>query len=209
MLTPDPWSYTPEEKEHSLREGLEVVVSVDVCAVHHGNLSEHLKQKNGSHEFNCNHIPTQREHLVTNLHANDGVDEEQQGYQKSNIWQRLQAKERKNSRLMCDFTISLSCQLDNCTTPHLKWFDESPKQGANALPFAEELDQPHDSKQTKEGDGDASTVLRVLRRNSLESEDQTALQWTQSGTKRSELRRRCQIHMGWGSSTASYGQKCV
>lgn len=43
----EPWppkSYTPEEKEHSLREGLEVVVSVDVCAVHHGNLSKHLKK---------------------------------------------------------------------------------------------------------------------------------------------------------------------
>lgn len=34
-------------------------------------------------------------HLDANLHANDSVDEEQHGYQKSNIWQSLQAKERK------------------------------------------------------------------------------------------------------------------
>ena len=50
----NPESYTPEEKEHSLREGLEVVVSVDVRAVHHGNLSKHLMQKYRAHEFNCN-----------------------------------------------------------------------------------------------------------------------------------------------------------
>lgn len=67
--------------------------------------------------------------------------------------------------------VSFSYSSDNCTTPHLEGFDESPKQGANPFPSAEELDQPHDSKQTKEGDGDASAVLCVLWRNSFESED--------------------------------------
>lgn len=58
-----------------------------------------------------------------------------------------------------------------CAAPHLEGLDESPKQGADALPSAEELDQPHDPKQTEEGDGDASTVLCVLWRGSPESEE--------------------------------------
>lgn len=41
---------------------------------------------------------------------------------------------------MSDFNIPLSHLSDNCTSPHLEGFDESPKQGANALPSAEELD---------------------------------------------------------------------
>lgn len=41
-LPPDP--DRPEEQQHGLREGLEVVVPVDVGAVHHGYLPKHLKQ---------------------------------------------------------------------------------------------------------------------------------------------------------------------
>lgn len=61
--------------------------------------------------------------------------------------------------------------MNECTKPHLEGFDESPQQGANAFPSAEELDQPHDSEQTKEGDGDTSAVLCVLSRSNPESED--------------------------------------
>lgn len=67
------------------------------------------------------------------------------------------------------FNISICNRSGNCATPYLEGFDESPKQGANALPSAEELDQPHDSKQSKESDGDASAVLCVLRKNSPKS----------------------------------------
>lgn len=35
----------PKEKQHSLRERLEVVVSVDMCSVHHGHLPKHLTQR--------------------------------------------------------------------------------------------------------------------------------------------------------------------
>ena len=62
-------------------------------------------------------------------------------------------------------------------TSHLKGFDESPQQGADALPSAEQLNQPHDSKQTEEGDGDASAVLCVLRRDGAESEASGATVW--------------------------------
>lgn len=100
--------------------------------------------------------------------------------------------------------ISLGHRPDNCSPPHLEGFDESPKQGANALSSAEELDQPHDSKQTEEGDGDASAVLRVLRRNSPESEDRGAAVNVVNTEHpavlyrmmRSELRPWSQIHMG-------------
>lgn len=34
---------TPKKKEHSLGEGLEVVVSVNLSSIDHGNLSENLK----------------------------------------------------------------------------------------------------------------------------------------------------------------------
>lgn len=89
--------------------------------------------------------------------------------------------------------------------PHLEGLDESPKKGANALPSAEELDQPHDSKETKEGDGDASAVLCVLWRNRPESEDRRAKVYVVNteylavlyGMRRSELRPLCQIHMGY------------
>lgn len=47
-------SHTPEEQEHSLGEGLEVVVSVDVRAVHHGNLSKHLRKKFFPFDYNFN-----------------------------------------------------------------------------------------------------------------------------------------------------------
>lgn len=43
-------SHWPEEKEHSLREGLEVIVSVDVSAIHHRNLPKHLEEKHRPHE---------------------------------------------------------------------------------------------------------------------------------------------------------------
>lgn len=65
---------------------------------------------------------------------------------------------------------------------HLEGFDESPKQRADALPSAEELHQPHDTEQTKEGDGDAGAVLRVLRRSSDKS----------GGEKRKK-----NLHDGW------------
>ena len=45
---------------------------------------------------------------------------------------------------------------------HLKGLDEGPQEGADALPSTQQLDQSHDSEQSEEGDGDASTVLRVL-----------------------------------------------
>lgn len=48
--------------------------------------------------------------------------------------------------------------------PHLEGFDEGPKKSANALPSAEQLDEPHDSKETEERDGDAGAVLCVLGR---------------------------------------------
>lgn len=88
--------------------------------------------------------------------------------------------------------------------PHLKGLDECPKQGANAFPSAEELDQPHDSKQTEEGDGDASAVLRVLRRISAESEDRRVMVYVVKtehlavlyGMMRSGIRPQSQIHMG-------------
>ena len=73
-----------------------------MCAVHHGNLSKHLKQKHCAHEFNCNLANSGKDFLsrtVTHLHADDSVDEEQHGYQKGNIWQSLQAKEREKGRL--------------------------------------------------------------------------------------------------------------
>lgn len=38
---------TPEEHEDGLREGLEVVVAVDLRAVHHGDLPKHLAGARG------------------------------------------------------------------------------------------------------------------------------------------------------------------
>lgn len=88
--------------------------------------------------------------------------------------------------------------------PHLEGFDKSPQQGANALPSAQQLDQSHDSKQTEEGDGDASAVLSVLWGMRQESEDGrvtayllytkclAVLYWMM----RSEVRPRNEIHMG-------------
>lgn len=107
--------------------------------------------------------------------------------------------------------MSNSHWLTDFTTPHLKGLDECPEQGANALPSAEELDQTHDSKQTEEGDGDASAVLRVLRRINAESEDRRVMVYVVKtehlavlyGMMRSEVRPQSQIHMGWDSSTAS------
>lgn len=37
--------HRPEEKQHGLWEGLEVVVSVNVSAINHCNLSKHLLEK--------------------------------------------------------------------------------------------------------------------------------------------------------------------
>lgn len=37
----------PEEQQHSLREGLEVVVPIDLGPVHQGDLSEHLQTTQG------------------------------------------------------------------------------------------------------------------------------------------------------------------
>lgn len=44
---------TPEEEQHGLREGLEVVVPVDVRAVHHGHLPKHLKRSNRTNTLSC------------------------------------------------------------------------------------------------------------------------------------------------------------
>lgn len=44
----------------------------------------------------------------------------------------------------------------------LEGLDEGPKEGSNPLSSAQQLDQSHDSEKPKEGDGDASAVLRVL-----------------------------------------------
>lgn len=46
--------------------------------------------------------------------------------------------------------------------PHLEGLDEGPQQRPDTLPPAEQLDQSHHPEQAKEGDGDASAVLRVL-----------------------------------------------
>lgn len=128
----------------------------------------------------------------------------------------LRQKRGKNIKIKInEFNIFLSNWLGNSMTPYLERFDESPKQGADALPSAEKLDQPHDSKQTKEGDGDASAVLCVLWRNSPESEESRRTEYVVNtenlsvlcGMMRSELRPQHQIHMGWESSTASWRQK--
>lgn len=44
-------SCPPKEEEHGLREGLEVVVPVDVRAVHHSHLSEHLERPHWTNTF--------------------------------------------------------------------------------------------------------------------------------------------------------------
>lgn len=105
-----PEENTPEEKQHSLREGLEVVVSVDMCAVHHGHLSEHLRQKKNicSGKIQVQQRSklgvTSREkkkkihNLDTDLHADDSVDEEEHGYQKSDVRQSLRANDSGESR---------------------------------------------------------------------------------------------------------------
>lgn len=49
----EPVSCPPEEEEHGLREGLEVVVPVNVCAVHHGDLPKHLKGRDRTNTFSC------------------------------------------------------------------------------------------------------------------------------------------------------------
>lgn len=103
-------------------------------------------------------------HLVTNLHANHGVDEEQHGDQQSDIRQSLQAIESRELD-ECD---SISLKPVICGSPHLEGFNERPKQGTDALPPAEQLDQTHYSKQTEESDGNASAVLRVLWRKQME-----------------------------------------
>lgn len=109
-------------------------------AVHHGNLSKHLKQKYCPHEFNCNrtNLGNTKEkyllsHSVTNLHANDSVDEEQHGYQESNIWQSLQAEEREESRKQL-VTLIISSITDQIIVLRLTWKDLMKVQSRVRMP---------------------------------------------------------------------------
>lgn len=45
---------------------------------------------------------------------------------------------------------------------YLEGLDECPEQCADPFTLTEKLDQPHDSEEAKEGDGNARTVLRAL-----------------------------------------------
>lgn len=45
---------------------------------------------------------------------------------------------------------------------YLEGLDECPEQCADPFTLTEKLDQPHDSEEAKEGDGNAGTILRAL-----------------------------------------------
>ena len=53
----------------------------------------------------------------------------------------------------------------------LEGLDEGPEEGADALPLGEQLDQPHDPKETKEGDRDH--VVPRLREEKMRGEKQS------------------------------------
>lgn len=73
-------------------------------------------------------------------------------------------QEREEEEELMNLTGTRSLQPGEDGAPHLEGLDERPKQSADALPPAEQLHQAHDPKQTEERDGNASAVLRVLRR---------------------------------------------
>lgn len=45
---------------------------------------------------------------------------------------------------------------------YLEGLNECPEQCPDSFTLTEKLDQPHNSEETKEGDGNAGTVLRAL-----------------------------------------------
>ena len=53
----------------------------------------------------------------------------------------------------------------------MEGLDEGPEEGADALPLGEQLDQPHDPKETKEGDRDH--VVPRLREEKMRGEKQS------------------------------------
>ena len=61
---------------------------------------------------------------MNDLHANNSVDEEDEDDEESNPGKRLER------------------------------LDEGPEEGPDALPLREQLDQPHDAEETKEGNRD-------------------------------------------------------
>lgn len=58
------------------------------------------------------------------------------------------------------------CLIQQCWTPlpgtNLQRFDKCPQQRPDSLPFAQQLDQSHHSKQAEEGNRDARAVLSTL-----------------------------------------------
>lgn len=109
----------PEEQQNSLRKRLKVVVSVDLAVVPQANLTKHLwSQKHITHHellgTNMNKYKCYNRHEVislgkmrreceankagSDLHPNDGIDEEQHYDQQSNIRKSLWTKrERKRT----------------------------------------------------------------------------------------------------------------
>lgn len=67
---------SPEEKQHSLGEGLEVVVPVDLCGVIQGNFPKHLSRvRGGGFSERCTErglVPTHRSVVSSGVMAGCG-----------------------------------------------------------------------------------------------------------------------------------------
>lgn len=113
--------FVPKQQEYSLWKSLEVVVAINGQPIHHRNLPEHLnhKQHKATSQINilafrfctsltyrasstsytdtitqCSYILSNQKQ-VFNLHPNDCVDEEEHGYQQSDIRQGLRETEER------------------------------------------------------------------------------------------------------------------
>lgn len=67
--------------------------------------------------------------------------------------------------MQIDLVVIKKCHIffpDNVLA-YLQRFDESPQECTNALPFTQQLDQSHYSKQAEEGDRYPGAVLSTLK----------------------------------------------
>lgn len=95
--------HTPEEHQDGLRKGLKVVVAIDLRSVDHGYFPKNLKTQIKSTNFLLSlkaawFLTAALIRRSNHLHPNYSIDEEEHGYQESNIGKSLVGGKREACR---------------------------------------------------------------------------------------------------------------
>lgn len=113
----------PKQQQQSTREGLKVVVLVNVSLVTQLDVPKHLSKQEEKGPPGYRQLQAQsicRRVRFSDLHANDGVDEEEHGDEEANIWERFEG------------------------------LDEGPKENPDCVALSQQFDQASCSEQLQE-----------------------------------------------------------